>query len=378
MNAPLRARRPRLGPALFLLAWLAGCAAPELGETEAELALEDLIAGRGSSRLKGLAPLPQRLPVRFRSGDRELAADLYRPPQGAAAGIVLVPGAAPAGKDDARLVALATTLARLRFAVLVPDLPGPRAYKVRAGDVREVADAFVFLLARPELSPGGRAGIAGFSYGAGPVLLAALEADIRDQVRFVVGVGGYHDLREVVRFGTTGYFLTADGRLERRAPHHYAKWVYALSNAELLERPADRRAIERLAWNVLYGGATNESAAISGLAPDAAALQALLVNEDPTRVPGLIEGLPVRLRGQLRALNPAEQDLSRLRARVLLLHGRGDTIIPYAESMRLARALPHARLFLIEGLAHMDMRPDRNDVPVLLEALQALLREREF
>ena len=87
---------------------------------------------------------------------------LYLSTQGTRAGIVLVPGVVPAGKDDRRLVALAQTLARLQFAVLVPDLRGLRRYQVRAQDVGEVADAFRYLASREDLVPEGRAGIAGF------------------------------------------------------------------------------------------------------------------------------------------------------------------------------------------------------------------------
>src|SRR3970282_281862 len=49
--------------------------------------------------------------------------------------------AAPAAKDDPRLVAFATTLARARFLVLVPDVAGLRQLRVRAADAREIADA---------------------------------------------------------------------------------------------------------------------------------------------------------------------------------------------------------------------------------------------
>lgn len=51
-----------------------------------------------------------------------------------------------------------------------------------------------------------RAGIAGFSYAAGPSILAALEPDIRDRARFVLSVGGYHDLRRVAAVLITGCF----------------------------------------------------------------------------------------------------------------------------------------------------------------------------
>ena len=175
---------------LALCAVLSGCTAPDFGDSEAGLALEDLSSGLAPSRLAAQVPQPARESISFMTGGEEREADLYRPLQGARSGIVLVPGVAAGGRRDARVVAVANTLARLGFAVLVPDMPGVRRYRMRSSDVREVVDAFAWLASRPGLAPPGRIGIAGFSYGVGPVLLAALQPVIREQVKLVLAVGG--------------------------------------------------------------------------------------------------------------------------------------------------------------------------------------------
>lgn len=161
--------------AMLLLVLFVLSACTPLGSTEPELALEDIAAGTGQSRLKQQTGEPSLQSLSYRIDDRHYNADLYLSPQAPRAGIVLVPGVVEAGKDDLRLVALATTLARLRFAVLVPDIEGLRWFQVRGQDVQAVADAFRYLSSRSTLAPQGRAGIAGFSYGAGPVVLAALQ-----------------------------------------------------------------------------------------------------------------------------------------------------------------------------------------------------------
>ena len=102
---------------LILQALLAGCA-PELGDSDAALALEDIVTGDSPSRLKAQTPSPLQRTVNYTIDGRGNFADLYLSPQGARAGIVLIPGVVADGKDDRRLVALAKTLARLRFAVL--------------------------------------------------------------------------------------------------------------------------------------------------------------------------------------------------------------------------------------------------------------------
>lgn len=79
---------------------------------ESLLVLADIVAVDAPSRLKESTPPPVRKPVSFVMEGRARSGDLYLPGEGKPlAGIVLVPGAVPHGKDDARLVAFATTLA---------------------------------------------------------------------------------------------------------------------------------------------------------------------------------------------------------------------------------------------------------------------------
>ena len=370
--------------ALVLCTALSGCTTPDFGDSEAGLALEDLASGLSTSRLAALAPQPSRESISFITGGEERAADLYRPSRSARAGIVLVPGVVAQGRRDARIIAMANTLARLDFTVLVPDMPGVRSFQMRSSDVREVADTFAWLASRPELAPPGHIGIAGFSYGAGPVLLAALQPDIREQVHFVLAVGGYYSLENVVTYLTTGYYPvvepagTALSETGRTSPHPYGEAAFIRSNLDLLERPADR-GFFRIYAEYITGNHIDEDEPVPAhLAPDAQAFYKLLTNHLPGQVPALLEKLPPRMRTELEGIDPAAHDLSQLRADVILLHGRGDNLIPYTESIALAGALPESQvqLFIIDGLAHVDFRPKIHDVPQLLVAMEALLAQR--
>lgn len=370
---------------LLLGVVLSACSRPEFGDSEAGLALEDLVTGPTTSRLEARTAQPVREAIRIRSRDRELAADLYRPPQGARAGIILVTGVAARGRRDARVVAVAGTLTRLGFTVLVPDMPGVRRYRMRAGDVRSVADCFAWLDARPQLAPPGHVGIAGFSYAAGPALLAALEPEIREQVNFVLTVGGYYSVERVVTYLTTGYYQgagpaggTSPAMAGRHTPHPYAVATFIRSNLDFLERPADRAFMRRYADYISGSHYVEDEPRPPALASDARAFYELLDNHLPGQVPALLQRLPARMRRELEGVDPAAHDLGRLQASVILLHGRGDTLIPYTESIALAHALPagQAQLFLVDGLAHVDFRPEPHDVPQLLGLMEALLARR--
>ena len=379
----MRGRRPwriAILPVLIFAAFLAACAPRFPGDSDAALALEDIAAGFSGSRLKDKTPRPERRAVDFNIEGRAYQGDLYLSSQGTRAGIVLVPGVVPRGKDDSRIVALANTLARLQFAVLVPDLRGPRNFQVRAHDVREVADAFRHLNSLKNLIPEGRMGIAGFSYGAGPVMIAALESDIRDEVDFVVALGGYYDLHNIITYFTTGYFKTApEADWQYLQPSPYNKWVFTLSNADLFERQGDRASLRALAHESLEYGETTSGVWSGNLSSDAQAFLRLITNEDPNRVVGLIQQLPATILTELEGLNPASRNLTTMHAEVILVHGRSDNMIPYSESLALAQALQpdRVRLFVIDGLVHVDIRIKHQDAPRLLQAMDALLTQRE-
>ena len=361
---------------LILLVLLSGCSLR--GEYEAALVLADIAAGTAPSRLKSVTAQPNRTTVRFPAAGHMVVGDLYLTKQKPLAGLLLLPGAAETGKDDPRLQAFAASLARARFAVLVPDLEGFRSLRVSSGDIVQTADAFAWLVARNDLAPQGRAGIFSFSYASGPAILAALEPRIAGRVRFMMAVGAYHNINDVLTFFTTGYYRQA-GRWRYLEPNSYGKWVFVLSNVGLLSEPADRRLFQQVAKRKLADRNASVGDLTSLLTPEGKNLYDFIENRDPARAPPLMHRLPAPVRREIRALNVAEHDLTRLKARFILVHGYDDDIIPYTESVALADHLPSglARLYLVHGLQHVDLEPRMRDKYRLWRAISALLRERE-
>lgn len=369
-------RRVLAGYVVFGLV-LALCGCHWFPDREAVRVLQDIAAGDGPSRFKQQVPAPRRTAICYQVDGRHYEGDLYEPAATPMAGIVLVPGVAQAGKDDYRLVAFANTLARARFRVLVPDLPGIRALKVQAGDVVGVADAFAFLVASSDWPASRRAGIGAFSYAAGPAVLAAMEKRIRDRVDFVLAVGGYHDLEQVLTFLTTGYFRE-HGDWRQLRPVEYGKWLFVLSNLDRVQDPADRQALEDIVGRRLADPRAAVDGLVSRLGEEGRAVYALTTNRDPERVPSLVTSLPEPIRQELAALNLAGRDMSALGAHLILVHGREDAIIPYTESVALAQTVPggQASLYVVEGLSHVDVQPEKLDRYRLVGAVEALLAER--
>jgi hypothetical protein len=330
------------------------------------------------------APLPDHRPdfvareIRYETDGAPQQADLYLPQTPARAGLVLVPGAAEGGRRDTRLVEFAGALARCGFAVLVPDIPSFRELRPAPDSTREIAGGVIQLRRGGELAAGLRLGIGAFSIASGPAVLTVLDGAAGEQVDFLLLVGGYHDLPRTLTYLTTGYF-EIHGQPRRREPDSYGKWVYALANAARLPNPDDQAALEAIARRKLQDPDADVEALRRRLGPAATAVYAFITNTEPRRVPDLLARLPRPVRADIAALDLATRDLSATNAEFILVHGFDDTVIPYSESVSLAQALPpgRARLYLLEGLHHVDREVRGADAWRMWRALQAVLQQRD-
>jgi hypothetical protein len=287
---------------------------------------------------------------------RHHLADVFSPPRPARAALVLVPGAAPLGRNDPRLVAFAVMLARARFTVLVPEIPNLRALVLSAADAEPIGDAVRY---HARSSGAGKVGLVAISYAAGPALLAALEPEVGEHVSFVLAVGGYYSVGSTITHFTTGYYrMPGEQAWLQGRPNPYGVWVLVRGSAGRLDDPDDRALMMAMAELRLRDLDADISALSARLGPEGRAILALLENHDPARVDAIIAALPGPILEELRALDLARRDLSGLAPRVILVHGRDDPIVPYTESIALADALPPGRyeLHLVDNLTHVELR----------------------
>ena len=304
-------------------------------------------------------------------------AHVYRPER-RRAGLVLVPGAAEAGMRDPRLVGFADALRRRGFVVLVPGLAGEDPLQVSAADAGAVADAVRHLTATPGFE---QVGLAALSYAVGPTIIAALRDDIRHSISFILAIGGYHDIMAGVAFITTGAFREAPVGPWRTLPvDARAKWLFLRANAGRVDDRSDARLLAAIARRRLADPQADTAGLAARLGPQGRAVYRLLVNRDPDRVPALVAALPARLRAEIVDLDLSRRDLTRLQADLILIHGRGDPMVPFSESVALAHAARPgtASLSLLGGLDHVDIAAlGPQDIAVLLRAAYRVLSERD-
>jgi pimeloyl-ACP methyl ester carboxylesterase len=323
--------------------WLAGAAAA--------IAVTAALLPPVQARVKGLAvlaeavglPYPRPLaPLvrRFDASFGDVTGHVYVP-DGPAPAVVLLPGAAPLGKNDPRAVRLAVAMARAGRIVLIPDLTlARRRFDFR--DLDRVVSSVLALDGHPLVQ--GPVSILGISYGGSFALVAAADPRLAGRVAQVAVFGAYWDLVGVIQAVTTGVTVVG-GRAIPWEGHPIAREILeeqALALAPEGSRDALQAAME--------GNADPES-----LDPAARALYELLENRDPGRTAELADRLAPGAREVLARFSPASV-ADGIRAPVIAMHARGDPAVPYAESLRLARGLPQARVVKVGSFRHVDFQ----------------------
>jgi hypothetical protein len=285
--------------------------------------------------------------ITLRAGPRTLEADLYRPGNGGAA-LLLVHGLSPRGRRHPELARLAALLARHGQLVLVPQFEGLAAFRLSGQEVEDISAALDYLRARH-----GAVGIVGFSFGAGPALLAAARAPA---LHLAASFGGYADLRHVIAYITTGTYSFA-GRRYRRPVEDYNRWKLLALLVGFVSREPDRSLLDAIARHKLADPAAPTTALEERLGEDGQRVMALVRNRRDEAVPALLASLPVEARRALDQLSPLPA-VPLLRSRLVIAHGVDDDSIPYTESLRLADAAGgRARVAILRTFHHTGPQP---------------------
>jgi len=290
-----------------------------------------------------------------------LPATLYRPRNDRRLpGWIVLHGLTQTGRQHPALVRFVRSIAAGGNAVLIPEIPEWRELHVAPELAVETIRAAVSSLHdHPGVDPE-RVGLFGFSFGATQALIAVAEPGVQALLRGLVAWGGYHDVHRLFTFGLTGEHAL-DGVEYRVRPDPYGSWImtgnyltaiagYEASGAVAaalhdLAREAGRRGFP--AWDAVYDEAklrlrTALTASDRDLF-DAVAPPSSQAADDSPHLRSLALDLAEAALRVDPLLDP-QPHLHRLRVTTLIAHGHDDRLVPFSESVRLARSVPAEHL----------------------------------
>lgn len=273
---------------------------------------------------------PERIRIAYPLRDGSGDADLYLPAGGGEhSAILLFLGINPAGRNDARVVNLAEALARTGVAVMAPWSDNMTQKRVAAEEIDDLVRAFQHLRAHDRVD-GDRVGMAGFCVGASFLTAAAQDERINENVSVLNSFGGYYDAADLMA-AVIARQRFYDGDVRVWQPDELSVEVTRLHLADTLPNDAER--------DLLLQALADGGDAPDGVSDEALAVYELLNAPDVETARRLMDGLPSDARDTLRRISPSS-GMDRLRAKLLVMHDREDSLVPSEESRRLVEALP--------------------------------------
>jgi dienelactone hydrolase len=310
--------------------------------------------------------------LEIQRGDRSVPATLFHPNYNRTPlpGWVVLHGITRPGRHHPTLLRFVRALAGTGATVLVPEIPEWRELFLAPDEASATIRTSVFHLSGMEGTLPDRIGVMGFSMGVPQVLLAATDSSLKGRLRGVAGFGGYGSLDRTIHFLFQGEHEW-EGKTHMADPDPYGRWVIGgnyLTKVPGFEEAGDvahalltlaRKAgdLQVGAWESCYDSAKEELQGeihpsrhdlFRAFAPSTGRVPPKVLSSQ--LVPGLAEAV--------RAAAPSSDPMSfldRIFVPVRLVHGRGDRLIPFSESLRLAEAFPQTadiRVYLTGLFSH--------------------------
>jgi acetyl esterase/lipase len=308
------------------------------------LVTQDLIVHTPLSPINFVGDEPVREEVVVPAPDSRRGAvpvDVYYPPDGKAHGtLVLAIGAAYKIRDHPGVIRLSTAVARAGIVVVVPELYYPyKDQETLPEDVRALTDAFstnveemvatIEFLQEQAYVDSEKIGVVGFSAGGGIALMAAADERIRNEVDFVVTLGTYYDMVDLISAITTRS-VTYDGETVDWTPRLKSVRVMYRSIISFLPETQDRQILSRIYLDEDERGLSQ----VPDLSEKGAELHEAFAAKDTVRILALWRELSPGDVAVLEEISPSSY-VHDLKTDLYILTGRTDRYIPYVESLRL-------------------------------------------
>jgi hypothetical protein len=289
----------------------------------------------------------------------KLPLKVFKSPKPLGRSIILYPGASPLAEEHPSMSFLACTLADIGFNVYIPRIPLLKKLDISEDNVRWFDNAYRQLLSMDEIK-GTKVTCIGMSYGGAILLKASLSGYMSEhKPHCLFTYGTIYDIPTSIDFLMTGK-LNIKGKEVQIKPHEWGLVVgfhNFLSKVDVGYNTDDIQRVLGIRVKDKQEESLSEAKLLSG---DSKILALDILNGNMTdeikRIINIIQKEQIHL---LDGISPTNW-CDKINAKVFIMHGANDNMVPYTQSTQLSNAILDSELFISYLYEHNEIAPKRS------------------
>ncbi len=289
--------------------------------------------------------------------------DIYEPAVTYRGTIAVIHGMSPKGKSDPRIMTLCQALSQIGFRVVAPDIASIKALIIDPAQIESIADIVNVIASSTTLTPSGRLALLAPSFSGAMCLAAAALPCVNDKIASICAIGAFTEVDSVINYLLTNNTADPYGRyivLKNVLP-------LILQDDTAIQKALDAAIKDNLneesnveLQHCLFMLTAEEQAQVNRVFHDGAYRTQLFQSSRPI------------IAEELKAMNIVSR-LEGLSAKVFLLHGKHDNVIPCDQSEMLYGHLKQREkevdLVVTPFISHGDTDFSYKRIPDLLNVI---------
>lgn len=280
-------------------------------------------------------------------------ADLYLPGDSRKhPAIILTLGTLVNRKSDA-VVDLSNALAKIGYVVLIPELPEFVNGLIWTDSVNSLIASYNYLDSNLNVI-NSKIGFVGFCAGASVAMVAAENTQIFNKVAFISAISPFYDGNSMVKATLLNQQIL-DGRVEVWRPAKLTQESLNQFFMNVVENQDDKKVLAQY----LDSRQNMSEEDFNKLSADSQNIYNFIKNSQAESFESLREQLPKGIKEALSQVSPSN-NISRLKAKVLILNDKKDTFVPRSEGFQFVNNLPREQLYFKEVDSFEHVSPATN------------------
>jgi len=240
---------------------------------------------------------------------------------------------------------LGRLLAQIGFTVYIPRITPLKNLDVSEINVQWFAHFYKWILEIEKVDPH-QTIMVGISYGGGILLKTLL--NIKDKMplpKTLLTYGTYFDVESSMKFLLTGE-ISLKGKTYQMRPHEWGLTVLFHNYLKNLETDWDTRGLQRAIQLQIQDKDKECDKQVNKLPRFQKNIFYSIIQGSPTlEVKKLAQAIIKNEQESFKSLSP-KYWANNIQEKVFILHGSNDSMVPFTESIQLAKDLPNSELFI--------------------------------